>query len=193
MECGRSFRFLGVICPDWHLLNNPSSHLLPRHHLFHPQLLRCLSSQLASEHQPPLAPAVVSFFLQQASLRPGCFQCHFFWALDHKGQRSSAPQVFLRGCEHVVGRLQTLLTIHQHCKAEEPLSKACSSLSCTWERCCLTIISSSLPVMPGCVWCAGSFLGTLIIAHLSCFPKTTCSILQSRHFPPLMYMIHLNV
>ena len=90
MECGRSFRFLGVICADWHLLNNPSSHLLPRHHLFYPQLLRCLSSQLASEHQPPVAPAVVSF-LQQASLRPGCFQCHFFWALDHKGQRSSAP------------------------------------------------------------------------------------------------------
>ena len=35
--------------------------------------------------------------------------------------------------------------------------------------------------------------GTLIIGHLSCFPKTTYSILQSRHFFPLMYMIHLNV
>lgn len=55
MECRRSFRSLGVICPGWHLLNSPSSHLVPRHHLFYQQLLRCLSSQLGSEHQPPLA------------------------------------------------------------------------------------------------------------------------------------------
>ena len=91
VESGRSFRSLGVICPGWHLLNSPSSHLVPRHHLFYQQLLRCLSSQLASEYQLPLAPAVVSFFLQQASLRPAYFQCHFFWALHHKGQWSSAP------------------------------------------------------------------------------------------------------
>ena len=168
------------------MISSASSHLVPKHHislsaserealswplvislLWHPPWCLSCSCNKATQVCLPLVPSLLGFWSQRAKVSCSLSLAQSLWT--YGGGL----------CTHCYAAVQ------QPCKAGELFYKACHFLSLLLETVLLYLLFSPLSLLwalLGGGQCAGSFPGMLNIDHQSCFPKTLCSILQSKDF-----------